>query len=256
MSILKMNKAVIITGCEGGIGIELSQSFKKAGWYVIGIDKSRKDNDINRCCDKFYEFDLSNCSIELNTFKNLVKLIDNELISQKKYLKGIINNAAFQLVKQFEQISAKEWNYLFSVNLFAPIEISKAFMPHLKISKGSILNIGSIHSELTKPFFSAYAVSKAALRGLTQSLAVEFGDEVRVNSIEPAAIKTSMLEESFNGDMKGLEKLKLLHPTKSLGNPNDISKAALFLMDSEQKFINGEILKISGGIHCRLHDIY
>ena len=65
-----------------------------------------------------------------------------------------------------------------------------------------------------------------------------------------------MLKSGFKNNPNKLKTLASLQPTKYLGETNDISKAALFLMNPEQKFINGSILKISGGIHCKLNDIY
>ncbi len=251
-----MKKAIIITGASGDIGRSLTQSFKLSGWFVIGLDIKNiinKDKEINSC-DKFYNFDLSFCMSKPEIFNDLVRKIKFEINNNSCYLYGIINNAAIQIVKPFEVISNEEWTKLFSINFFAPVALSKAFLNDLRRNNGSILNIGSIHRELSKPYFSAYATSKSALSGLTKSLSIELGDKIRVNAIEPAAIETSMLKDGFKHHPNKLKELADLHPTKKIGQPEDISNAALFLMDSKQKFINGAILKISGGIHCRLHD--
>ena len=194
------------------------------------------------------------CIKKPETFNKLVKNIKSDISNNNYSLYGIINNAAIQIVKPFKKIETSDWINLFSVNFFASVEISKAFLDDLSKNNGSILNIGSIHSELTKPHFSAYAASKSALAGLTKSLSVEFGDQMRVNAIEPAAIETSMLKAGFENHPDKLIKLADFHPSKKIGKPRDISKAALFLMSPEQSFINGAILKVSGGINCRLHD--
>ena len=250
-----MKKGIIITGVSGDIGRSLAKAFKLSGWFVVGIDiKELKENKADFYYDKFYNFDLSYSINKPEIFKNLVKNIKLEIAHNEYSLHGIINNAAIQIVKPFEIIDTKDWMNLFAVNFFAPVELSKAFLDDLSKNNGSILNIGSIHRELTKPFFSAYATSKSALAGLTKSLAVEFGDKIRVNAIEPAAVETSMLKAGFEDHPDELKKLADFHPSKRIGKPEDISKAALFLMSSEQKFINGTILKVSGGINCRLHD--
>ena len=251
-----MTKSIIITGSSGGIGSTLVKKFKNNGWFVLGIDKVvNEELKSDYLCNKFFNFDLSLCK-ERVIFNNLINKIKDELKISKTNLKGIINNAAVQIIKPFEEISSNEWDQLLAVNLNAPIEISKVFMPDLKRNKGSIVNVGSIHSNLTKSFFSSYAVSKGALKTLTKSLAVEFGNEVRVNMIEPAAIETPMLKEGFKNEPKNLALLEKLHPTKTIGSPDDIANAAIFLMDPNQKFLNGSILKLTGGIHCKLHDIY
>ena len=74
--------------------------------------------------------------------------------------------------------------------------------------------------------------------------------------IEPAAIETTMLKEGFKNEPKSLELLKKLHPSETIGDPDDVANAAIFLMDPDQKFLNGSILRLTGGIHCKLHDVH
>ena len=251
-----MTRSIIITGSSGGIGLALVKAFKDNGWFVLGIDKAEnKELNSQYLCNKFFSFDLALCK-EREIFKSLIEQIKDELKVSRINLNGIINNAAVQIIKPFEEISTIEWDQLLAVNLNAPIELSKAFMSDLKRNRGSIINIGSIHSNLTKSFFSSYAVSKGALKTLTKSLAVEFGNEVRVNMIEPAAIETTMLKEGFKNEPKSLELLKKLHPSETIGDPDDVANAAIFLMDPDQKFLNGSILRLTGGIHCKLHDVH
>ena len=96
-----------------------------------------------------------------------------------------------------------------------------------------------IHSDLTKPNFSWCATSKAALSGITKAMSVELGEYIRINSIEPAAIGTKMLEEGF-WEIQNCE-LSLMnnYPSKRIGTPSDISRAILFLMEPSNSFING-----------------
>ena len=107
------------------------------------------------------------------------------------------HNGKDAVLGSFEQLSASDWHETMAVNLLAPVAISRALLPELKRQHGSIVHIGSIHSQLTKPGFTAYATSKAALAGLTRAMAVELGGSVRVNAIEPAAIATPMLAAGF-----------------------------------------------------------
>jgi NAD(P)-dependent dehydrogenase (short-subunit alcohol dehydrogenase family) len=141
-----------------------------------------------------------------------------------------------------------------SINLLAPVMISRVFLPYISNHGGSILHIGSIHSHLTKPGFTSYATSKAALAGLTRAMAIELGASVRVNAIEPAAISTPMLEAGFADFPELKDKLEKFHPTGSIGSPEDVARAVLFFLDPQNLFLNGCILSLSGGIHNRLHD--
>ena len=124
----------------------------------------------------------------------------------------------------------------------------------LKCNKGSIVNIGSIHSKLTKPKFISYATSKTALLGLTQSMAVDCGSSVRVNAIQPAATATEMLLDGFKGSPEAFDKLKAFHPTNSIAAPLEIAEAVLFVISEQCQFLNGTVLDINGGIGSRLHD--
>jgi NAD(P)-dependent dehydrogenase (short-subunit alcohol dehydrogenase family) len=116
------------------------------------------------------------------------------------------------------------------------------------------VHIGSIHSQLTKPGFTAYATSKAALAGLTRAMAVELGGTVRVNAIQPAAIATPMLEAGFADAPHLKSQLDAFHPTGAIGSPADVARAVLFLLDPVNSFLNGCVLPLGGGIHSRLHD--
>ena len=147
-----------------------------------------------------------------------------------------------------------DWYETISVNLMAPVAISRALLPILKTNSGSIVHIGSIHSQLTKPGFTAYATSKSALAGLTRAMAVELGASVRVNAIEPAAIATPMLEAGFLDTPALKAQLQAFHPTGAVGSTSDVARAVLFLLDPANSFLNGCVLPLGGGIHNRLHD--
>ena len=140
------------------------------------------------------------------------------------------------------------------MNFFAPLVLSRLFLDELNTSRGTIINIGSIHSSLTKKGFSAYATSKAALRGLTNSMSVELGGNIRVNAVEPAAIDTAMLKQGFKDSFNTIDELSDYHPTGFIGKPQDVSQAVLFLLDPSNKFLNGSIIKVTGGINNCLHD--
>jgi NAD(P)-dependent dehydrogenase (short-subunit alcohol dehydrogenase family) len=117
-----------------------------------------------------------------------------------------------------------------------------------------VVNIGSIHSALTKPRFTCYATSKAALGGLTRSLAVELGGTVRVNELNPAATDTPMLRAGFEGKPGAFERLAAVHPAGRIAAPDEVARAALFLTSDAASFINGESLRVDGGVGVRLHD--
>ncbi|RTZ60769.1 MAG: SDR family NAD(P)-dependent oxidoreductase, partial [Gammaproteobacteria bacterium] len=100
----------------------------------------------------------------------------------------------------------------------------------------------------------AYASSKAALVGLTRSMAVELGGRVRVNALCPAAIDTEMLRQGFADSQPGLQELSDYHPSKSIGDPAEVAKIVLCLADPDFRFLHGAVIGLDGGIAARLHD--
>lgn len=249
-----MIQTVLVTGAAGGIGAGLVELLSAAGWSVLASDKS-----VSKLSDQAVHRSHDWISADMATFANDANALEEFRSSVLSATDGegpaaIVHNAALQRLGSFSDLSATDWHETLAVNLIAPVLISRALMPYLVRQRGSIVHIGSIHSQLTKPGFTAYATSKAALAGLTKAMAVELGGAVRVNAIEPAAIATPMLEAGFANQPDLKAKLAAFHPTGSIGNPADVARAVLFLLDPANTFINGCVLPLGGGIHSRLHD--
>ena len=254
MSFTTPQKTVLITGAAGGIGAGLVSALAEAGWSVLGSDhpSTQPSNHLRHFCQAWIPADLAALSRDpyhLETFRTaVVSATDNV------QLMAVVHNAAVQRLGSFEQLGAADWQETLDVNLMAPVAISRALLPQLKRQHGSIVHIGSIHSQLTKPGFTAYATSKAALAGLTRAMAVELGGSVRVNAIEPAAIATPMLEAGFSQNPDQRAQLDAFHPAGSIGSPRDVARTVLFLLNPANRFLNGCVLPLGGGIHSRLHD--
>lgn len=242
-----MEKTVVITGVSGGIGSLIAKAFNGDGYSVIGIDKKKPNHNH---CHKYFEADIGKMVSSPDYFEKLSRLLFGEIPK----LNTLVNNAALQILGSVKEIKLEDWQNTIDVNLTAPFILSKMFLERLEAEKGSIINISSIHAAMTKPKFIAYATSKAALIGLTQAMAVDLGDKVRVNSISPAAIETPMLKEGFNDNPKGYEKLKSYHPIRRIGKPEEIANLCLFLASDKSNFVSGANFEIDGAISKRLHD--
>jgi NAD(P)-dependent dehydrogenase (short-subunit alcohol dehydrogenase family) len=237
-------KTVIVTGSNSGIGRAIVRVLTDSGYDILGIDKVSHDN-------KTIAFDLS-------------KLTNNDGVSElsekiqvriaHKRLFGIVNNAATQKLGSLETLDLDDFNESILVNLSAPLVLSKICYPYLKKTYGHIINIGTIHTELTKPSFISYATSKSGLKGLTKSLAVDVGKFVKVNMISPAAIATDMLLAGFKDKPDQYKNLQNHHPSNSIGNPEDVALMVKSILDNDLDFVNGSIFQIDGGIASRLHD--
>ena len=248
-----MKKVVIITGSSGDIGSALVKQYIKDNYIVIGLDKRIKDKPASKL---FFEIktDLYKFAKNHNYRNDIFSEIASNLPSSiKKFI--IINNAAIQLIKNTHEITYDDWDESFTINTVSPFFIAQSFINELKSSKGHIINISSIHSKLTKSKFTCYAASKAALDSLTRSLSLELSQfGVSVNSIAPAAIKTTMLFEGFKGNEDLIKSLKDHHPSKSIGTPKELSLFVKSITDQDSTFITGSIFEFNGGISSKLSD--
>ncbi len=240
-----------ITGANGAIGKALCSTFYHAGWRVIASDIASSIS-ANPAVDVYLPADLKLVCQEDAYREHFFSLLREKLDRNGLHL--LVNNAAVQTVLPMEELSAEDWHTTMDVNLIAPFLLTKALLPELRKSGGSIINIASIHAQLTKPHFTVYAASKAALIGMTRSLAVELGRHVRVNAICPAAIATPMLEEGFRDDPQGREQLDRFHPSGCIGTTKEVADAALYLAETDGAFLNGTIINLDGGVASRLHD--
>jgi NAD(P)-dependent dehydrogenase (short-subunit alcohol dehydrogenase family) len=243
-----MQKNVLITGANGGIGKALCKTFVEASYFVIASDKVSGD-----ClCDVFIQADIevlsSNSEYRNNIFAKVREYLNNQ------GLFGLINNAAIQILGKTEEVKVEHWQQTLDINLIAPFLLIQGLLPDLRQAKGSVVNIASVHAVNTKPGFICYATSKTALVGLTKAMAVDLGADVRINTICPGATATPMLLAGFKGKEQEFDQLSKMHPLERIAQPEEIADVALFLLSQQASFITGASLNVDGGIGVRLHD--
>ena len=236
----------VVTGCNGDIGRSISKKLSKNDFYVLGIDKVRskpKYVDEYICCDFNQLISDNHCrksfKIKLQKSiknKNLSLLVNNAAVQH-------LENKTFQLDKLIES---------FNVNSIAPHLLYKICENNLIKNHGVLVNIGSIHSTLSKSGFGYYAASKSALKSLTNSIALNNNADVLTYLIEPAAIDTKMLHDGLSNS--SIRKLSEYHPSCKIGSPENIAEIIFFLVKSKINFLHGTNIDLSGGIKHLLHD--
>ena len=240
----------VITGACGGIGQALVHAFDEAGYSVIGSD--RTDPPAGLPCGQFVRADLQR-TVEDESYAQQIFAEIGEMLRGAP-LKALVNNAAEQILGGVDALTRQDWQASLAVNLLAPFFWSQAFLHRLEDARGRIVNISSIHAHLTKKNFVAYATSKAALSGLTRSMAVDLGRRVRVNAIEPAAIATGMLKASFSDTPELYAQLEAAHPVGRIGHSEEVARLAAWLVSDDAAFVDGACIGLDGGIRARLHD--
>jgi len=242
-----MADTVIVTGAAGGIGSAVVRTLRDKEYRVVGIDVA----DAHESGKDFLRIDLSNLSSTKRVGELSEQLADT---IQSDRLVGLVNNAALQIVRPFNELTVEHMVDSLQVNCVAPFVLAKASFDYLKKSHGTIINIGSIHSKLTKPGFVAYATSKSAVQGLTRAMAVELGRDIKVCAIIPAAIATPMLTAGFEDNPQGLSELSSFHPAGIVGNTDEVGELVNLLIGGSLPFSNGAVWNIDGGISGVLHD--
>ncbi len=241
----------LITGASGGIGQALVRTFHTAGYAVIATDITIQPAGL--LCDHYIQADLA-------------RVVDDEVYASDIFndiheclngigLNALINNAAIQVLGGSDCLTRNDWRRTLDVNVIAPFLFTQAMLNALERTKGCVINISSIHARLTKKNFVAYATSKAALSGLTRSMAVDLGERnIRINAIEPAAIETDMLKAGFTGKPELYHRLEKCHPLQRIGQPEEVARLALAIVGGGIDFLNGACVRIDGGISAQLFD--
>lgn len=243
-----MKQAVIVTGALGGIGRALCLEFAAAGYTVLGVDRTAGALDDVRLINTDVRALVTDSDLRTAFLREVMDAL------QGVPLTALVNNAAIQILGGTEQITLEQWRETLDTNLLAPFTLAQMFLPALSAANGSVINIASIHATVTKPGFVCYATSKAALVGLTKSMAVDLGARIRVNAILPAAVSTPMLLEGFAGAQDKLLELGHAHPLGRIATPREVAQAAVYLASDGATFMTGACLQLDGGIGARLHD--
>ena len=158
----------------------------------------------------------------------------------------LVNNAGIAAQRLFQDTDSALWRRMFAVNVDAAYYAIQAVLPAMLHEKeGCIINISSIWGQRGASCEVAYSTTKAALIGLTRSLAMELApSHIRVNCVAPGVINTDMVQVL---GQETLADLAQETPLGRLGTPEDIAQAVAFLADSRSSFITGQVLTADGG---------
>jgi len=164
-------------------------------------------------------------------------------VSRFERLDALVNNASTFHATPVGSIRVEDWDSLMGTNLKAPLFLAQAAAPHLKKTFGCIVNITDIHADRPLKNYVVYSVAKAALAGLTRSLARELGPEVRVNGVAPGAI---LWPDDSSWDELTRQRVVSHTLLKRVGEPADIARAVFFLI-AQAPYVTGQIIAVDGG---------
>jgi NAD(P)-dependent dehydrogenase (short-subunit alcohol dehydrogenase family) len=231
-----MKKTIIVTGSNGGIGQAICTQLKSQGFTVVGVDIGSE----RTVTDVYYQTDLAN-------HLQLLACLDHIEKTYADSLYGLVNNAGLYEALEFNTLSLPDYERIMAVNIRAPLFISQWFARVLRArhNKGVIVNIASISGENGSKDV-VYGVSKGAIINLTKSLALALAPDIRVNTVSPGIINTSMAKKIPQERIKDYESRIL---NQHFGMPADIAQAVTFLLNEENQYVNNALLSVHGGLH-------
>lgn len=238
------SNVVLVTGGSKGIGAATVKYLAENGYQVI-LNYNKSENSANEIKKELKEKNINIDIIKADVSnKEEIDLMINEIIKKYHKIDALINNAGISQEKTFLDLNDDEWNNIMNINLNSVYYCTKAVLPHMLNKKdGCIINISSIWGVTGASCEVAYSTTKAAINGLTKSLAKEMGpSNIRINSIAPGIIDTDMNKNLSKEDIKNI---KEEIPLNKIGRPEDIAKCVKWLI--EDNYTTGQVININGG---------
>ncbi|MCW0002318.1 SDR family oxidoreductase [Pararhizobium sp. YC-54] len=236
------DKVAIVTGGRSGIGRAIARRLRDEGAWVYTAQRGPDE-----------EFD--GIVVDFTDPASAAQAVA-EVVRLEGKLDVLVNNAGVMQEALVEDMSLRDWERTLTVNLTARFAMIKAAMPHLRSSRGSIVNVGSIEGLGSNPRHAAYCASKAGLHGLTRAVAIDHGTEgIRCNAVAPGWIDTD-LNLDFIESMPDPEKFRAtigkIPPVGRTGKPEEVASLVAWLASSESSFVTGQVWTVEGGRMAKL----
>lgn len=240
-------RVALVTGADSGIGRAVALAFAREGAdvaiaYLCEHEDAKETERVVREAGRraiLLPGDLAEASV--------CERIVDETVKQLGRLDVVVNNAAFQgkAVDSFEELDVERIDRTFRVNVMAMFHVIRRALPHLKPG-ASIINTASIQAYQPSAPILDYAATKGAIVTFTKGLAQEvIAKGVRANVVAPGPVWTPLIAQSFDE-----EKVKTFGKDSPMGRPAqpaELAPAFVFLACDESRYVNGEVLGVTGG---------
>ena len=233
-----MSDKYLIFGATGSIGSSLAQQLKDSNQEAHLI--SRNEDELKTLSEKL-GFSFTVADVLEDGFIDQVKSdVSDDMIKGLAYCIGSID------LKPIKRVTESDMNQCMKLNLYSAIEAIQSFQDTLKKNDGSIVLFSSVAAQKGFTNHTIIASAKAAIEGLTVTLAAELAPSIRVNCIAPSLTDSKISQSMLKSEVVS-EALAKAHPLKRLGEGNDSASLAKFLLSEESSWMTGQIIGVDGG---------
>lgn len=239
------NKVALVTGGGTGIGRATSVALANRG-AIVAVNYSRSQSDAEETVQTIQKEGARAIAIQANVSQDReIRQMVDTIVQQFGTVDLLVNNASITRhipLADLEAATEEVWDELYAVNVKGMFYCARAVAPFMKQKKqGAIVNVGSIAGLTGSGSSLPYAVSKAAVHGLTKSLAHALAPEIRVCSVAPGAVATRW----WAGQEARMEQLSQKLLLQRISTPDDIAKIICSIL--EQESMTGQIITVDGG---------
>lgn len=241
-------KIAVVTGGSRGIGRATSIALAEAGAFVL-VNYRSNEEAAKQTLSLIEE---AGGQAELVCFDVAdPESVDRGLkaaIERHGRIDILVNNAGISIDQLLLRVSPKDLDMTWATNVNGPIYCAKACIrPMMKKRWGRIINLSSVVAESGNPGQAVYSSSKAALLGLTRTLAREYASRgITVNAVAPGFIETDMTADLSDAGKQGIIDQT---PLGRIGRPEEVAAAVVFLASEEASYITGQVVRVNGGMH-------
>ena len=244
------DRVAVITGAGSGIGRACALEFAREGARVVIADLNAAGAHETLLMLQ----DEGGAGIAVETDVSRPEPVQNlvaETLKTFRQVDVLLNNAAIQVNKTIEETTVEEWNHEMAVNIGGVFLCSKYFIPHLRKTRGNIINMASVNGFFVEPMCAGYCATKGAIIALTKAMAIDHGkDGIRINGICPGYIDAGLAWGYFEAQADPAAARAAagkLHALGRIGRPEEVARVAAFLASDEASFMTGSAVVVDGG---------